>query len=98
MPSEKPLYFLIHKDNPQMFSGYGVPISESKYPLVGMLMVDRPARCPDNYLQDLKEAFGEVIIGPMTLKGDKFFHPYCKRRNTMDRPFTYMKEKYNGSI
>ena len=72
MLHKKPLCFLTHEGRPQIFSGYGVPLKDmQKSSLVGMLMVDRPARCPDNYLQDLKEAFGEVIIGPMTPRGDR---------------------------
>jgi hypothetical protein len=67
----KPLYFLTHEDNPWMFSGYGIPISEGKSPLAGMLMIDRPTRCPEGYLQELKKAFGEVVAGPMTLNGDR---------------------------
>ena len=46
-------------------------LSEGKSPLVGMLMVDRPSRCPEDYIQDLKETFGEVIIGPMTINGER---------------------------
>jgi hypothetical protein len=67
----KPLYFPTHQDNPQMFSGYGIPISEGKSPLAGMLMIDRPTRCPEGYLKELKEAFGEVVAGPMTLNRDR---------------------------
>jgi hypothetical protein len=67
----KPLYFLTHNGRPHIFSGYGIPLNEGKSPLVGMLMVDRPARCPDNYLKDLKQAFGHVVIGPMTIYGER---------------------------
>jgi hypothetical protein len=69
--SKKPLYFLTHEDNLQMFSGYGIPISEGKSPLAGMLMIDRPSRYPERYIQELKETFDEVIIGPMTMNGDR---------------------------
>jgi hypothetical protein len=67
----KPLYFLTHEDNPCMFLGYGIPISREKSHLAGMLMIDRPSRCPESYLQKLKEAFDEAIIGPMTMNGDR---------------------------
>ena len=67
----KPLYFLTHEENPWMFSGYGIPLKEGKSPLAGMLMIDRPTRCPEGYLQELKEAFGEVVAGPMTFNGDR---------------------------
>ncbi len=70
--SHKPLYFLTHEANPGVFSGYGIPLKEGqKSPLVGMLMVDRPARCPDSYIRSLREAFGEVFIGPMTSNYDR---------------------------
>jgi hypothetical protein len=70
--NHKPFYFLTHEGRPHIFSGYGVPIRDGeKSPLVGMLMVDRPTRCPESYVRELRENFGEVIIGPMTLKGDR---------------------------
>ena len=63
--SNKPLYFLTHEVNPGVFSGYGIPLKEGeKSPLVGMLMVDRPNRCPEEYLQCLRDTFGEVMLGP----------------------------------
>ena len=68
---QKPVYFLTHEGNPRIFSGYGIPLSEGKSPLVGMLMIDRPSRCPERYIQELKETFDEVIIGPMTMNGDR---------------------------
>ena len=72
MPSGKPLCFLTHEGRPQIFSGYGVPLKDmQKSPLVGMLMVDRPTRCPESYIWDLRETFGEAVIGPMTLGGDR---------------------------
>jgi hypothetical protein len=80
----KPLYFLTHEGNPSMFSGYGIPLKPlnegdksrlpgewSKSPLVGMLMVDRPERCPEEYLQGLRDTFGEVMLGPITTNGDR---------------------------
>ncbi len=68
----KPLYFLTHEGNPAMFSGYGIPLKDGKKsPLVGMLMVDRPQKCPDSYIEKLREVFGEAIIGPMTLNHDR---------------------------
>jgi len=49
--SHKPLYFLTHEGHPSMLSGYGIPLKEGeKSPLVGMVMVDRPERCPEEYL------------------------------------------------
>jgi len=54
-----------------MFSGYGIPFAEGKSPLVGMVMVDRPNTCPESYIRELRKAFGEAIIGPMTLNGGR---------------------------
>jgi hypothetical protein len=67
----KPLYFLTHEGNAQMFSGYGIPLNEGKSPLVGMVMIDRPNRCPESYIKELREVFGEAIIGPMTFNHDR---------------------------
>ena len=67
----KPLYFLTHEGNPGIFSGYGIPLSEGKSPLVGMLMIDRPERCPPEYLDSLHETFGDIEVAPMTSKGDR---------------------------
>jgi hypothetical protein len=68
----KPLYFLTHDGSQHIFSRHGVPIQDrEKSPLVGMLMVERSARCPESYIRDLKGSFKEVSIGPMTLKGDR---------------------------
>jgi len=36
-----------------------------------MLMAGRQMRCPESYIRDLKDNFGEAVIGPMTLKGDR---------------------------
>jgi hypothetical protein len=70
--SSKPLYFLTHEGNPQIFSGYGIPIQDGgKSPLIGMLMVDRPSRCPNSYIQRLMETFGDVFVGPMTSNYDR---------------------------
>jgi len=72
MLPQKPLYFLTHDDNPGIFSGYGIPLrGEEKSRPVGMLMIDRPSKCPEDYLQSLRKTFGEVIVGPMTLGGDR---------------------------
>jgi hypothetical protein len=51
-----------------MFSGYGIPLNEGKSPLVGMLMVDRPRRCPNSYIRELRDAFGEAIVGHLWRK------------------------------
>ena len=67
----KPLYFLTYENNPGIFSGYGIPILEGeKPPVIGMLMVDRPNRCPDNYISDLRKTFGEAMFhnGYVTLE------------------------------
>jgi hypothetical protein len=70
--STKPLYFLTHEGNPGVFSGYGIPLKEgTKSPLVGMLLLDRPERCPQEYLDRIYDTFGEYQIGPMTSKGDR---------------------------
>jgi hypothetical protein len=67
----KRLYFLTHEGNPGIFSGYGIPLSEGKSPLVGMLMIDRPVKCPPEYLDRLYETFGDIEVAPMTSKGDR---------------------------
>ena len=55
-----------------MFSCYGIPLEAGqKSRLVGMLMIDRSSRCPENYIGDLRRTFGEAIIGPITLNGDR---------------------------
>jgi hypothetical protein len=66
----KSQYFLTHENNPNMFSGYGIPLNEGKSPLMGMLMIDRPNRCPENYVSDLRKAFGEAMFhkGYVTLE------------------------------
>jgi hypothetical protein len=70
--SHKPLYFLTHEGNPGIFSGYGIPLKEGeKSPLVGMLMIDRPVKCPPEYLDRLNETFGDIEVAPMTSKGDR---------------------------
>lgn len=72
MTSNNPLYFLTHEGRPKTFSGYGIPIIDhEKSPLLGMLMVDRPARCPEDYLRRLSDTFGGVLIGPMVKNGDR---------------------------
>jgi hypothetical protein len=68
----KPLYFLTHEGNPAMFSGYGIPLKEGeKSSLVGMLLLDRPTRCPQAYLDSIHDTFGDYQIGPMTSSGDR---------------------------
>jgi hypothetical protein len=70
--SNKSLYFLTHEGNPELFSGYGIPMKEgTKSPLIGMFMVDRPSPCPPAYIRELEETFGEVFIGPITSNYDR---------------------------
>jgi len=38
MMPKKPLYFLTHEGRAELFSGYGIPIIDEIYPLMGMLM------------------------------------------------------------
>jgi hypothetical protein len=60
--TQKPLYFLTHESNPGIFSGYGIPLRNGeKSPLIGMLMIDRPSKCPENYISDLRKTFGEAM-------------------------------------
>ena len=67
-----------------MFSGYGIPLKEgTKSPLIGMIMIDRPSRCPEEYIQELKKTFGEVIIGPMTLNGAGALRPNEDNRSAI---------------
>ena len=47
-------------------------------------MVDRPRRCPDSYIRELRDAFGEAIVGPMTLHGDRGLFTQM----TIDDPFS----------
>jgi hypothetical protein len=85
MDPKKPLYFLTHEGRPYVFSGFGIPLEDShKSPLVGMLLIDRPERCPDTYLQKLTETFAEVITAPMTAKGERGL--YIRMR--IDEPFS----------
>jgi len=68
----KSLYFLTHEGKSHIFSGYGIPLKYGeKSPLIGMLMVDRPVRCPEEYLQKLRDTFGELFISPMTHSGER---------------------------
>ena len=70
--TKKPLYFLTHQGKPDVFSGYGISlIEDAKSPLVGMLVIDRPVRCPPEYLDRLHDAFGDTDVAPMTSKGDR---------------------------
>jgi|GEM_PF-3474494 len=72
MASKNPLYFLTHEGNPDIFSGYGIPVLDGeKSSLLGMLMVDRSSTCPEEYLHDLAATFGGVLIGQMTKNGDR---------------------------
>jgi hypothetical protein len=77
--SSKPLYFLTHEGNPRMFSGYGIPIEEgTKSPLIGMMLLDRPAKCAPEYLDSIHETFGDYQIGPMTTKGDRELYTHMR--------------------
>lgn len=68
----KRLYFLTHEGNPGVFSGYGISLKEgTKSPLIGMLLLDRPMKCPPEYLDRIYDAFGDYQIGPMTSNGDR---------------------------
>jgi hypothetical protein len=66
-----PLYFLTYERNPRIFSGYGIPLRNGeKSPLMGMLMVDRPNKCSENYISDLGKTFCEAMFhnGYVTLE------------------------------
>jgi len=82
----RPLYFLTHEGNPGIFSGYGIPLKEGeKSPLVGMLMVDRPDRCSEAYLQGLRDSFGEVMLGPIISNGDGGLFAQVRIEDTLSR-------------
>ncbi len=68
----RPLYFLTHDGNPAMFSAYGIPLRDGdKSPLLGMLLAERGHPSTEEYIQNLKSAFEDVQVGPMTSKGDR---------------------------
>jgi hypothetical protein len=70
--SDKPLYFPTQEGNPKLFSGYGIPLKEgTKSPLVGMLLLDRPTKCPPEYLDRVRNTFGDYQIRLMTSKGER---------------------------
>lgn len=59
-----------------MFSAFGIPLREGeKSPLVGMLLVEKTDPSTEEYIEELRQAFGDVQTGPMTSKGDREFTP-----------------------
>ena len=67
---KKPLYYLSH-ENKNVFSGYGIPIKENKKYLVGLLLVDKPKKADEEWLNSIYEQFGELTLMVMTNKGER---------------------------
>lgn len=66
------LYFLWHPETEDVFSGYGLTVDEDrKDRLAGILMVDRPYPADPKWLQDIKDAYGECHLLPMTASGER---------------------------
>jgi hypothetical protein len=52
-----------------MFSAFGIPLKEGeKSPLVGMLQVEKTDPPTEEYIEELRQAFGDVHTGP-TIRG-----------------------------
>lgn len=68
---QRRLYFLTHEGDQNVFSGYGIPFASSdKSHLLGILIIDGPYRYPKDYIKSLEDAFGEAVVGPVTVNGD----------------------------
>lgn len=61
--------YLWHPNTENIFSGFG--IGKDKKNIVGMLMIDRPKRAPNEYLKEIKNAFGKYQLYPMTINPDR---------------------------
>ena len=84
-----------------MFFAYGTPLNErlnegdkrrlpgewSKSPLVGMLMLGRPTRCPQAYLDSIHDTFGDYQIGPMTSSGDRGLYTHMAIEDPLSLSF-----------
>lgn len=70
IPIRKKLVYLMHPDKEDVFSGYGLPL-EDRYHLVGLLMIDRPYRADEEWLQRVREEFGDFHLAYMTRSGER---------------------------
>jgi hypothetical protein len=67
---KKNLIHLMHPDKEDVFSGYGLPL-EDRYHLVGLLMIDRPYRADEEWLEKVREEFGDFHLAYMTSSGER---------------------------
>jgi len=58
------VWYLWHPNTKDVFSGYGLGTGTDY--IVGILMVDRPRKAPVEYLNNIRETFGECELYPMT--------------------------------
>jgi len=61
------VWYLWHPYTKDVFSGYG--LGKNNDYLIGILMVDRPRKAPEEYLNEIKKAFGECQLYPMANDG-----------------------------
>lgn len=66
------LLCLYHPGTPDIFSGYGLVMTED-WPghLAGILIVDRPFPADPDWLQQIQTTYGECQLVPMTTRGDR---------------------------
>ncbi|MBW1859347.1 MAG: hypothetical protein JRI70_04530 [Deltaproteobacteria bacterium] len=70
IPIKKKLVYLMHPDKENVFSAYGLPV-EDKYHLVGFLMIDRLYRADADWLDMVREEFGDFHLAYMTRSGER---------------------------
>jgi hypothetical protein len=70
IPIKKKLIYLMHPDKEDVFSGYGLPL-ENKHQLIGLLMIDRPYKVDDEWLDKVREEFGDFQLVYMTRSGER---------------------------
>lgn len=68
--AKKQMFFLTH-DQPDIFSAYGIPVKANKKYLVGLLMVDRPVKVREDWLNEVYGMFGELTLMTMSRDGDR---------------------------
>jgi hypothetical protein len=66
------LFFLMHPNTDNVFSGYGLTLKAgSREHLAGLLMIDRPPQDVAEWLQGVEETFGEYELVAMTAAGER---------------------------
>ena len=66
------LLFLNHPGTEDVFSGYGLILQPGRRDvLAGLLMVDRPNPVDPRWLDQVKDAFGDYQLLPMTASGER---------------------------